>query len=93
MKTAIPVLALLLLLVSPVAAEQTPAAQSLGGREARAAEPAIAVPGSVHPVRAVLRYDLSSAGACRIWSDQSPELCVLLALNVIHMSEHPPKKL
>ncbi|HEX4157287.1 MAG TPA: hypothetical protein VHY79_02335 [Rhizomicrobium sp.] len=93
MKTAIPGLALALMLVSPVAADQTAAGGSFTGREAQAAVPAIAVPGNVHSVRAVLRYDLSTAGACRIWSDQPPELCVLLALNVIHMSEHPPKKL
>jgi hypothetical protein len=93
MNIAIPGLALALLLASPVAADQAPTGQSLADPEVQAAEPAIAVPGSVHPVHAVLRYDLSTAGACRMWSDQPPELCVLLTLNVIHMSEHPPKKL
>jgi hypothetical protein len=93
MKTAIPGLVLALMLISPVAADQTPTGQSFADKEVRAADPAIAAPGGVHPVHAVLRYDLSTAGACRIWSEQPPELCVLLTLNVIHMSEHPPRKL
>lgn len=58
----------------------------------RAAASVIAA-SAVHSVHAVLRYDLSTAGACRSWTDRSAELCVLLALHVIHMSEHPPKTL
>jgi hypothetical protein len=57
----------------------------------------VAVPSAVmvgaHPVHAVLRYDLSSAGGCRTFSDKPPELCLLLALHVIHMSEKLQKAL
>lgn len=91
MKTMIAGFAVAMSLVSPVAADQAPAGQTLTAREVRAAVPAT-VPGSFHPIRA-LRYDLSTAGACRAWSDQPAELCVLFALHVIHMSEHPPKVL
>ncbi|HEY3636575.1 MAG TPA: hypothetical protein VGK90_00390 [Rhizomicrobium sp.] len=58
----------------------------------RVAFPATAV-SMAHPVRAVLRYDLSSAGSCRAFSNQPVELCLLLALHVIHMSEKQPKSL
>ena len=92
MKTVISSLALALMLVSPVAADQASEGQSFMGQAERPTSSVIAASG-VHPVRAVLRYDLSTAGDCRVWSDQSPELCVLLALHVIHMSEHPPKVL
>lgn len=93
MKTAISSLALALMLVSPVTADQAIKDQSIAEHETRAAIPAIATPGSVHSVHAVLRYDLSTAGACRAWSDQPPELCILFALHVIDLSEHPPKAL
>jgi hypothetical protein len=90
MKTVISSLALALILVSPVAADQATGGQSVTVQGERASALAAS---SVHPVRAVLRYDLSTAGACRAWSDQPAELCVLFALHVIHMSEHPPKVL
>ena len=93
MKTAISSLALALILASSATADQAIKDQSVTGREARGAFPAIATPGSVRPVHAVLRYDLSTAGACRAWSDQPPELCILFALHVIDLSEHPPKAL
>jgi hypothetical protein len=80
-------LALCLMATPQVASGQQPSRPA-----ERSAASAIAVSG-VHPVRAVLRYDLSTAGACRSWSDQPAELCLLLALHVIHMSEHPPKVL
>jgi hypothetical protein len=92
MKTAILSLALVLTLVSPVAADQASGGQSFAGHEAKVAVPAIAA-GAVHSGHAVLRYDLSTAGACRAFADQPVELCVLLALHVIDMSEHPPKQL
>jgi hypothetical protein len=93
MKTAISSFALALLLTSPVAADQAPTAQSFMGNGARTSVPAIATPGGIHPAHAVLRYDLSTAGSCRAWSDRPPELCVLFALHLIHLSEHPPKTL
>jgi hypothetical protein len=80
-------LALCLMAMPQIASGQQPMRQG----EPRVAS-AVSAPG-VHSVHAVLRYDLSTAGACRSWTDQPPELCVLLALNVIHMSEHPPKVL
>jgi len=75
-----------------MATSQVAAGQSDGRPAQRTAISGLAASGG-HPVRAVLRYDLSTAGACRTWSDQPAELCVLLALHVIHMSEHPPKVL
>lgn len=42
------------------------------------------------PVHAVLRYDSSAAAACRSFSDTSSEICLLLALHVIRMSEQKP---
>ena len=42
------------------------------------------------PVHAVLRYDSSAASACRSFSDTSAEICLLLALHVIRMSEQKP---
>jgi hypothetical protein len=74
-----------------MAAPQVAAGQQDVRPVQRVAVSALAASG--HPVRAVLRYDLSTAGACRSWSDQPAELCLLLALHVIHMSEHPPKVL
>jgi hypothetical protein len=74
-----------------MAVSQAAASQPDGRPAQRTAISALSSSG--HPVRAVLRYDLSTAGACRTWSDQPAELCVLLALHVIHMSEHPPKVL
>ncbi|HTT81951.1 MAG TPA: hypothetical protein VMF67_00570 [Rhizomicrobium sp.] len=85
-------LTLTLTLISPVAAGQLATGRSFGGPEARAAVPAIAATGT-RPIHAVLRYDLSTAGSCRAFSDQPVELCVLLALHVIHMSEKPQKAL
>lgn len=72
---------------------QAAAGQSVPARETRTQVAAMAAPDVAHPVHAVLRYDLSTAGACRTWTDQPPELCVLFALHVIQMSEHPPKTL
>lgn len=47
-----------------------------------------------HPVHAVLRYDLSTAATCSKFPNERAELCVLLALHVIRMSETPlPKAL
>jgi hypothetical protein len=89
MKTTILSLALALLVVSPVAADQAPGGQVSTGQGERAS--AIVAPG-VHHVR-TLRYALHTTGPPRSWSDQPAELCVLLALHVIHMSEHPPKVL
>ena len=93
MKTVIFSSALALMLASPVAADQPPAGQSSAGREAQVAVSTVATSATAHPARAVLRYDLSTAGACRVWSEQPPELCVLFALHVIQLSEHPPKVL
>jgi len=41
------------------------------------------------PLHAVLRYDASTAQACRSLSDASSEACLLLALHVIRLSEKP----
>jgi hypothetical protein len=80
-------LALCLMATPQIASSQQPARQA-----ERTVASATAASGA-HSGHAVLRYDLSTAGACRSWTDQPPELCVLLALHVIHMSEHPPKVL
>ncbi|HEY3779385.1 MAG TPA: hypothetical protein VGL35_15135 [Rhizomicrobium sp.] len=42
---------------------------------------------AVRPVHAVLRYDATTAAACRSFSDASSEVCLLLALHVIRLSE------
>jgi len=41
------------------------------------------------PWRAVLRYDAATTSACRSFSDQSSEICLLLALHVIDMAGKP----
>jgi hypothetical protein len=92
MKRAISGFALALMLVSPGAADQISGGQSFAGQEQRTEAPA-GVAMRAHAVHAVLRYDLSTAGACRAFSDQSPELCLLLALHVIRMSERKQQAL
>lgn len=58
----------------------------------RAAE-RVAIPASTaaatRPVRALLRYDLSTAATCNSLPNERAELCVLLALHVIHLSQTP----
>lgn len=44
---------------------------------------------SQRPVHAVLRYDSSTAASCKSFSDTSSEICLLLALHVIRMSQKP----
>jgi len=52
---------------------------------------AVAAGATIHPprARAALRYDASTTEACRSFSDTSAEVCLLLALHVIRMSEKP----
>jgi hypothetical protein len=61
--------------------------QAADSREA-ARVPTVAA-ARAHPVRAVLRYDASTTSACRSFSDTSSEMCLLLALHVIGMSQKP----
>ncbi|MGH6878350.1 MAG: hypothetical protein ACREHV_13395 [Rhizomicrobium sp.] len=42
-----------------------------------------------HPMHAMLRYDASTAASCRSLTDASSEVCLLLALRVIRLSEKP----
>ena len=42
------------------------------------------------PIHAVLRYNATTAAACRSFSDASSEVCLLLALHVIRLSESAP---
>lgn len=44
---------------------------------------------AVRKLHAVLRYDATTAAACRTLSDAPSELCLLLALHIIQMSEKP----
>jgi hypothetical protein len=91
MKTAILGVLSAFALTSPATADQPSAGQLVPAHETRV--PVASASAIARPVHAVLRYDLSSAGACRTFSEQPPELCVLFALHVIQMSEHPPKTL
>lgn len=43
----------------------------------------------LQPSHAVLRYDASAYANCRSFSDASSEICLLLALHVIRMSQRP----
>jgi hypothetical protein len=64
------------------------AAAGQPSRTERLATPASAAT-ATHPVRAVLRYDLSTAATCNSFPSERAELCVLLALHVIHLSQTP----
>jgi hypothetical protein len=44
---------------------------------------------AAHKLHAVLRFDASTAQACRNLSDASSEACLLLALHVVRLSEKP----
>lgn len=78
LKSLIPGLALAVLVTtSSAAGTDAPRAQR------------ISVAAFQRPVHAVLRYDSSSAAACRSFSDTSSEMCLLLALHVIRMSQKP----
>jgi hypothetical protein len=79
---------LLGLVLSLAMTAQAAARQSPVGQTASAAV-AVANATVAHPVHAVLRYDLSTTAACRSLSDHSAELCLLLALHVIRLSEKP----
>jgi hypothetical protein len=67
---------------------QAAAAQAVPSSTVRVAIPAPAA-AATHPVRAVLRYDLSTAATCNNLPSERAELCVLLALHVIHLSQTP----
>jgi hypothetical protein len=71
----------------------TAPAQADAGRSLPPAGRAVAVAAPATPairhLHAVLRYDMATASACRKFSDTSSELCLLLALHVIRMSEKP----
>ena len=51
-----------------------------------------ATAGALNPrtIHAGLRYDASTAAGCRSLSDASTEVCLLLALHVIRMSQRTP---
>jgi hypothetical protein len=44
---------------------------------------------SAHKTRAILRYGSATTAPCQSLSDASSTVCLLLALNVIHMSQQP----
>jgi hypothetical protein len=75
------------LVLSAVAASGASAAT---GRPMPAAVSTSAIPPALaHPVHAVLRYDTATTATCRSFSDDTSELCLLLALHVIRLSEKP----
>jgi hypothetical protein len=72
-------------------------AGSMAFSSALAADPPTAVhPASqsaglqtAHKTRAILRYGSATTATCQSLSDASSTVCLLLALNVIHMSQQP----
>jgi hypothetical protein len=75
-------------------------AGSMAFSNALAADPPIAVHSAsqtarsdglqtAHKTRAILRYGSATTATCQSLSDASSTVCLLLALNVIHMSQQP----
>lgn len=52
--------------------------------------PIVATAAPARPTHAVLRYNSTMAASCRSFSDASSEVCLLLALHVIRLSESAP---
>ena len=44
---------------------------------------------TAHKTRAILRYGSATTATCQSLSDASSTVCLLLALNVIRMSQQP----
>jgi hypothetical protein len=69
------------------------AAPALAGsppqKQAVSASTVVSVAPAARPIHAVLRYDATTAAACRGFSDDSSEVCLLLALHIIRLSEKP----
>jgi hypothetical protein len=64
------------------------AAQPHAARAGEVRVPAVAV-APARPVHAALRYNATMTSACRSFSDTSSEVCLLLALHVIRLSQNP----
>ena len=77
------------LLVSAWAGQAAAASVGAEAPASTHSAPVIMAGTTPRPLHAALRYDASTAQACRSLSDASSEACLLLALHVIRLSEKP----